>query len=81
MRSVSLQAKLAITGQRYGVAGKQSTLALLLPRRQASPSTTHHDLELDLRMKERALRKLQSPPSRAGRFKPPDRLLQCREAL
>ena len=48
-------------------------IALLLGHE--SPTTTHHYIELDLQMKERCLRKLQSPPMRTQRFKPTDRLL------
>jgi len=47
----------------------------------ASPTTTHHYIELDLQMKERCLRKLQSPKARATRFKPEDGLRKFLEAL
>jgi site-specific recombinase XerD len=46
-----------------------------------SPSTTHHYIELDMRMKERCLRKLQSPKIKAMCFKPSDRLLAFLESL
>ena len=46
-----------------------------------SPSTTHHYVELDIKMKERCLRKLQSTKTAAGRFKPNDRLLAFLESL
>jgi integrase/recombinase XerD len=54
-------------------------IALLLGH--ASPTTTHHYIELDLQMKERCLRKLQSPKNKAKRFKPADRLLAFLEQL
>ena len=54
-------------------------IALLLGHE--SPTTTHHYIELDLQMKERCLRKLQSPSIRANRFKPTDRLLHFLESL
>lgn len=56
-----------------------TVIALLLGH--ASPSTTHHYVELDLDMKERCLKKLQ-PPTRAGqRFKPSDKLVAFLESL
>jgi site-specific recombinase XerD len=54
-------------------------IALLLGH--ASPTTTHHYIELDLQMKERCLRKLQSPKTNTPRFKPPDSLLRFLETL
>ena len=54
-------------------------IALLLGHE--SPTTTHHYIELDLQMKERCLRKLQSPRIRTDRFKPTDRLLEFLESL
>jgi len=54
-------------------------IALLLGHE--SPTTTHHYLELDLKMKERCLRKVQSPPMPAPRFQPTDRLLAFLENL
>jgi site-specific recombinase XerD len=54
-------------------------IALLLGHE--SPTTTHHYIELDLQMKERCLRKLQSPKTKAPRFKPTDRLLEFLEDL
>ena len=46
-----------------------------------SPGTTHHYIELDLHMKERGRRKLQSPKTKAPRFKPADGLLKWLEEL
>jgi len=40
-----------------------------------SPSTTQQHVELDLRMKEQCLHKLQSPKTKLTRFKPCDHLL------
>jgi len=54
-------------------------IALLLGHE--SPTTTHHYIELDLQMKERCLRKLQSPKIKTNRFKPTDRLLEFLENL
>jgi site-specific recombinase XerD len=54
-------------------------IALLLGH--ASPTTTHHYIELDLRMKERCSRKLQSPKTKVTRFKPADDLLEFLEHL
>ena len=54
-------------------------IALLLGHE--SPITTHHYIELDLQMKERCLRKLQSPHIKTGRFKPADSLLSFLEGL
>jgi len=54
-------------------------IALLLGH--ASPTTTHHYIELDLQMKERCLRKLQSPKTKVTRFKPADDLLEFLEHL
>jgi integrase len=54
-------------------------IALLLGHE--SPTTTHHYIELDLQMKERCLRKLQSPRTKTHRFKPTDQLLQFLESL
>jgi len=54
-------------------------IALLLGHE--SPTTTHHYIELDLQMKERCLRKLQSPKTKTPRFKPTDRLLKFLEGL
>jgi site-specific recombinase XerD len=63
-----LQAKVDIT-----------SIALLLGH--ATPSTTHQYIELDLHMKEAALKNLQPPPSSRGRFKPANSLLRFLEAL
>ena len=54
-------------------------IALLLGHE--SPTTTHHYIELDLQMKERCLRKPQSPKISTNRFKPTDRLLEFLESL
>lgn len=54
-------------------------IALLLGH--ASPTTTHHYIELDLQMKQRCLRKLQVPKTKTARFKPTDRLLQFLQGL
>lgn len=54
-------------------------IALLLGH--ASPTTTHHYIELDLQMKERCLRKLQSPKTKPVRFKPEDGLRMFLETL
>jgi site-specific recombinase XerD len=43
--------------------------------------TTHLYIEADLAMKERALKKLQSPPSKTFRFRPTDRLLTFLDTL
>jgi integrase/recombinase XerD len=54
-------------------------IALLLGHE--SPTTTHHYIELDLQMKERCLRKLQSLKGKTTRFKPTDALLQWLDQL
>jgi site-specific recombinase XerD len=46
-----------------------------------SPATTHHYVELDINMKQQALRKLAAPKVRSTRFEPTDRLLEFLEAL
>jgi site-specific recombinase XerD len=46
-----------------------------------SPATTHLYLEADLAMKERALKKLDQPPSGRQRFRPGDSLLAFLESL
>jgi site-specific recombinase XerD len=56
-----------------------TVIALLLGHE--SPSTTHQYVELDPQMKERCLRKLQSPNAKSGRFKPSDRLLSFLDNL
>ncbi len=63
-----LQAKVDIT-----------VIALLLGHE--TPSTTHHYIALDLRMKESCLNKLRQPQSSRGRFKPTDSLLAFLENL
>jgi site-specific recombinase XerD len=54
-------------------------IALLLGH--ASPTTTHHYIELDLQMKRRCLNKLQLPKIKTARFKPAPKLLKFLEAL
>jgi integrase len=46
-----------------------------------SPATTHMYVEADLAMKERALKKLQSPSVKRPRFQPTDRLLEFLKGL
>ena len=46
-----------------------------------SPTTTHHYVELDLTMKERALQKLEASATKPTRFEPTDQLLEFLEAL
>jgi integrase/recombinase XerD len=43
--------------------------------------TTHHYLELDLAMKERALQSLELPKTKCLRFRPPDQLLDFLDSL
>jgi integrase/recombinase XerD len=56
-----------------------TVIALMLGHE--SPTTTHHYVELDMQMKERCLRKLQSTDTKVNRFKPSDRLLAFLETL
>lgn len=56
-----------------------AVIALLLGHE--SPSTTHQYVELDLQMKERALKKGHPPSSSPARFKPGDRLITFLESL
>jgi len=56
-----------------------TVIALLLGH--ASPSTTHQYVELDLKMKEQSLNKLQTPRAGQPRFKPSDSLLAFLEGL
>lgn len=46
-----------------------------------SPATTHHYVEADLTMKERALARLQEPPAKIQRYRAPDSLLAFLSAL
>ena len=46
-----------------------------------SPTTTHHYVEADLAMKDRALAKVQSPNARVRRYHAPDNLLQFLQTL
>jgi len=41
-----------------------------------SPCTTHQYIEMDMQMKEECLSKLPTLKTKAGRFKPSDRLLE-----
>lgn len=41
-----------------------------------SPTTTHHYVEADLAMKDRALARLEDPGSKIGRYHAPDSLLE-----
>jgi integrase/recombinase XerD len=56
-----------------------TVIALLLGHE--SPATTHHYIELDLKMKERCLSQLNAPNTKLPRFKPTDRLLEFLENL
>jgi site-specific recombinase XerC len=56
-----------------------TVIALLLGHE--SPSTTHQYVELDLQMKERALKKIQPATRAPGRFKPTDSLLAFLESF
>jgi len=56
-----------------------TVIALLLGHE--SPTTTHRYIELDLKMKECCLNKLESPKSSTGRFKPSDSLLDFLASL
>jgi site-specific recombinase XerD len=46
-----------------------------------SPTTTHHYVEADLRMKERTLARLQEPSSKITRYHAPDSLLEFLKTL
>ena len=46
-----------------------------------SPVTTHHYIEADLAMKERALAKLQEPDAKVQRYRAPDSLLDFLRTL
>lgn len=46
-----------------------------------SPATTHMYLEADLSMKERTLNRLQPIGANAGRYRPPDQLMQFLQSL
>jgi integrase/recombinase XerD len=56
-----------------------TAIALLLGH--ASPATTHQYVELDLKMKENSLKKLQGPARGPNRFKPSDSLLAFLDRL
>lgn len=56
-----------------------TVIALLLGHE--NPATTHHYIELDLKMKERCLNKLKARTTKLPRFKPNDRLLEFLENL
>ena len=55
------------------------TLALWLGHE--SPTTTHHYVEADLAMKERALARLQQPEATVRRYKAPDSLMEFLKTL
>jgi integrase/recombinase XerD len=61
-------------------AGVDITVIALMLGHQ-SPATTHHYVELDMKMKEQCVRKLQQTKSRTPLFKPSDRLLMFLENL
>ncbi len=46
-----------------------------------SPATTHHYIEADLAMKERALARLEAPEYPPCRYRPPDSLIGFLRAL
>jgi integrase len=46
-----------------------------------SPATTHHYVEADLAMKERALARLQEPDVKILRYRPPDSLINFLKTL
>lgn len=46
-----------------------------------SPATTHLYVEADLAMKERALKNIQAPQNRLGRYRPTDRVLEFLQSL
>jgi integrase len=46
-----------------------------------SPATTHHYVEADLTMKDRALARLQEPDSKIQRYHAPDSLLEFLKTL
>jgi integrase/recombinase XerD len=46
-----------------------------------NPATTHIYVEADLSMKERALKRLQSPKTKTPRYRPPDRMMEFLQSL
>ena len=56
-----------------------SVIALWLGHQ--SPTTTHHYVEADLAMKDRALARMQEPDAQISRYKAPDSLLAFLKAL
>ncbi|MDO8767350.1 MAG: integrase [Burkholderiaceae bacterium] len=46
-----------------------------------SPTTTHHYVEVDLAMKDRALARMQEPDAKIRRYTAPDSLLAFLKAL
>ena len=46
-----------------------------------SPTTTHHYVEADLAMKDRALARLQDPKTKRGRYRAPNSLLEFLKGL
>jgi len=60
-------------------SGDISVIALWLGHE--SPTTTHHYVEADLSMKERALARLQEPDTNIRRYYAPDTLLEFLKTL
>lgn len=46
-----------------------------------SPATTHHNVEADLAMKERALARLQEPDAKIQRYRAPNSLIDSLKVL
>lgn len=46
-----------------------------------SPTTTHHYVEADLAMKDRALARLQDPDAKIRRYRAPDSLIEFLKTL
>lgn len=64
----------------HGQAGVDiSVIALWLGHE--SPVTTHHYVEADLAMKERALARLQEPEAKIQRYRAPDSLIAFLKTL
>lgn len=79
-RSVSAHVFRHTTAMGLLQAGVDITVIALLLGHE-SPNTTHHYVELDLHMKERALKKLPSSKNKSRRFKPTGKLLSFLNAL
>ena len=56
-----------------------ATIALWLGHE--SPTTTHHYVEADLAMKQRALAKVQEPDAAVRRYRAPDSLIEFLKTL